>query len=101
MLKQFLLLGNNDALRDGKTLLYREVIRLQIFERLNHSFAGAHSNIHRAWCRHYKERVQAGESDFFMLAVSSFEFLSNEIHQLQVQSQAQANSSMTVVSNVE
>lgn len=110
LLKHYLLQGNNDFQRDGKSFLYREVIRLRVFERLHNAFphnCSNYYNAHRAWGRHYKERVEAGESDFFMIAASSFEFLSNEIHRLQeynrslAQLQSQANSAMNVVSNVD
>jgi hypothetical protein len=100
LLKYYLL--NGDDIQRGtnwKTFLHREVIRLRVLERLNNVLdAGA---VLQAWSQHYKERVEFGETEFFMLAVSSIRFVNNEVTRLQVRSQYRPDSSMSVVSNVD
>jgi hypothetical protein len=86
-----------------KRFLYREVIRIRMNEiLLSSSFQVCHYTVLRNWSRHYNEHVDNGETDFYLLAVSSIEFVRNEMNAIRrLQVQSQANSAMTVVSNCE
>jgi hypothetical protein len=58
------------------TDLYCDVICIRVLQQIHMLFAGGNSTILEAWSEHYNEQIQSGETDFFMLAVSSFQFLS-------------------------
>jgi hypothetical protein len=101
LFRYFLWYGHDDF-QSGmnlKTYLFGEVIRLRVWERINMLFDGGNAAVYEAWKQHFKERVENGETDFFMLAVSSFQFLSDEISKVEVQTQHNANIPMTIVSN--
>lgn len=102
LLNYFLRQGDCEFQRgtNMKTYLYREVIGIRVQQRIQMSFAGGNTALYEAWRKHYKERINSGETEFFGLAVSSFQFLSNEMTSLEFESQYHADSSMTVVSQV-
>jgi hypothetical protein len=83
------------------TDLYHDVICIRVLQCIYMSFAGGNATIYDAWSEHYSERINSGETDFFMLAVSSFQFLSNEMTSFEFESQYHAESSVTVVSNID
>jgi hypothetical protein len=104
LFKFYLFHDDNDFQRRCllKTFLYREVIRIRMYEiLLTSSFQVCHYTVQRAWSRHYNERVDSGETEVFMLAVSSIEFVRNEIEIRRLHAQALANSTMSVVSSSE
>jgi hypothetical protein len=95
----YLRYGDIERTTFRKTDLYHEVIHLRVLQRIHMSFAGGYNTVYDAWIQHYNERIHSGETNFFMLAVSSFQFLSNEVTTFKLESQYHAESSMTVVSN--
>lgn len=61
------------------TDLYRAVISLRVDQLLNTSFAGGNLPLYNEWKEYYNKLVNNGETDFFVLACSSFKFLNNKL----------------------
>jgi hypothetical protein len=91
---QVLLWHGNNQFQTGvnlKLYLYQAVIGICIEQQIHLSFDVGNPSVYAAWTRkqHYKECVDSGETIFFLLAVSSFQFLSDEITSLEFESQYQ------------
>ena len=80
------------------TDLYRDVIRIRVLQRIFMSFAGGNPTLYNAWSAHYEEEIKRGLTDFFEPAVSSFQFLSNEVTNFEFDSHYHAERVGTVVS---
>ena len=80
------------------TDMYREVIRIRVLQRIFMSFAGGNPILYNAWSADYEEEIKRGLTDFFELAISSFQFLSHEVTNFEFESHYHAELVGKVVS---
>ena len=58
------------------TQLYLDIIQMRVLQLIRYHFRNGHSYITEEWLKYYRAMVQSGKTEFFQLAVSSFQYTS-------------------------
>ena len=56
------------------THLYLDIIQMRVLQLINRHFRNGHSSITEEWLQYFRGMVNSGKTDFFELAVSSFQY---------------------------
>ena len=65
------------------TELYFDVIQMRVVLLINNHFAHGNSFVVEGWMEHYRSLIDRGITDFFELAVSSFQYTKRAIDELE------------------
>ena len=64
------------------TNLYFDVIQMRVLQLIRYHFVYGNSFIVEQWIGHFNGLVNTGETDFFALAVSSFQYTNQQLEEL-------------------